>query len=236
VIGPRDTPCHYDDASRTNGQSTVKTAVLLVILPEVAVMSVVPVPCAVAKPLLSIVATLVSDDFQVTAFVMSTVVPSSSVAIAVNCFVPLEVIEALVGLIAIERKFATVTVTLVEPLIVTEVAVTLIVPYETPDSKPLFDTVATEVSSEDQLTEPVMTFVLPSLYVPVAVICLVLSTVTDGVTGVTVMLVSVGSTKNPLQLVKAKISNVVQASNGNNRLSEPLMENPRDVASYLNCV
>ena len=214
----------------------VKTAVLLVMLPEVAVMCVVPVPCAVAKPLLAIVATLVSDDFQVTAFVMSTVDPSSSVPMAVNCFVSPEVIEALVGLIAMERKFATVTVTLVEPLIVTEVAVTLIVPYETPDTKPLSDTVATVVSSEDQLTELVMFLVLPSLYVPVAVICLVLPTATDGVTGVTVMLLSVGSTKNPLQLVKAEINNVVQTNNGNNRLSEQVIENPRDLSACLNCV
>jgi hypothetical protein len=214
---------------------TVKTAVLLVVLPEVAVMCVVPVACAVAKPLLPIVATLVSDDFQVTAFVMSTVDPSSSVPMAVNCFVPSEAIEALVGLIAIERKFATVTVTLVEPLIVTEVAVTSIVPYETPVTRPLSDTVATEVSSEDQLTDPVMFFVLPSLYVPVAVICLVLSTATDGVTGVTVTLVSVGSTKNPLQLVKARINNVVHTNNVNNRLSEQVIENPRDIATFLNC-
>jgi hypothetical protein len=204
----------------------VKTALLLVTLPEVAVMCVVPVPCAVAKPLLLIVATPVSDDFQVTPSVMSTVVPSSSVAIAVNCSVSSEVIDALVGLTAIERKFATVTVTLVEPLIVTEVAVMLTVPYETPDTKPPFDTVATEVSSEDQLTEPVMFFVLPSSYVPVAVICLVLSTPTDGVTGVTVMLVSVGSTKNPSQPVKAKTSNVVHTNNGNNRLSEQLIGDP----------
>ena len=205
-------------------------------LPEVAVMCVVPVPFAVAKPLLSIVATLVSDDFQVTALVMSTVVPSSSVPIAVNCFVPSEAIEALLGLTAIERRLATVTVTLVEPLIVTEVAVTLIVPYETPDTKPPSDTVATVVSSEDQLTEPVMFFVLPSLYVPVAVICLVLPTATDGVTGVTVTLLSVGSTKNPLQLVKARINNAVQANNGNNRLSEQVIENPHDPTTFLNCV
>jgi len=213
---------------------TVKLDVLLVILPEVAVMCVVPVPCAVAKPLLSIVATLVSDDFQVTASVMSTVVPSSSVPIAVNCLVSSEVIEALVGLIAIERKSATVTVTLVDPLMVTEVAVTSRVPYETPATKPLSDTVATEVSSDDQLTEPVMFFVLPSSYVPVAVICLVLPTTTDGVTGVTVMLDSVGSTKNPLQLVKANIRTVAQANNGKDRLSEPIIESSRDVAIYLN--
>jgi len=90
------------------------------------------------------------------------------------------------------------------------------------------------VSSDDQLTEPVMFFVLPSSYVPVAVICLVLPTTTDGVTGVTVMLDSVGSTKNPLQLVKAKIRTVAQANNGKDRLSEPIIESSRDVATYLN--
>jgi len=71
----------------TIGQLTVNTAVLLVILPEVALMFAVPALCPVAKPLLSIVATLVLDDFQVTASVMSTVVPSCSVPIAVNCCV-----------------------------------------------------------------------------------------------------------------------------------------------------
>jgi hypothetical protein len=81
-----------------------------------------------------------------------------------------------------------------------------------------------------------MFLVLPSSYVPVAVICLVLPTATDGVTGVTVTLLSVGSTKNPLQLVKARINNAVQANNGNNRLSEQVIENPHDPTTFLNCV
>jgi hypothetical protein len=181
-------------------QLTISCAVLLVTLEDVATMYVVPVPCAVAKPLLLIVATLLLDELQVTASVMSTVLPSSNVPMAVNCWVWSELIETLVGLIAIERKFATVMVTLVDPLMVPDVAVTLTVPGVIPVTKPLSDSEATALSSEDQLTEPVMSLVLPSSYVPVAVICLVLPTETDGVAGVTVMLVNVGSIKNPLQL------------------------------------
>lgn len=134
-------------------------------------MEVVPVACAVAKPLLSIVATLVLEELQVTASVMSIVVPSSKVPVAVNCWVWLEVIEALLGVTAIERRFATVMVTLVEPLMVPEVAVMLTVPGAKPVTWPLFETFATATSSDDQLTELVMFLVLPSLYVPVAVIC-----------------------------------------------------------------
>ena len=59
------------------------------------------------------VATLSLDELQVTASVTSTVVPSSKVPMAVNCLVWPELIEALVGLIAIDRKLARVTVTLV---------------------------------------------------------------------------------------------------------------------------
>jgi hypothetical protein len=57
---------------------TVSTAVLLVMLPDLAVISVVPVLltlCAVASPALSIVATAVFEDDQVTELVRSTVVP-----------------------------------------------------------------------------------------------------------------------------------------------------------------
>lgn len=66
---------------------TVKVAVLLTTLPEVAVIEVlceVLTLCPVAIPVLAIVAALVLDDFQVTAFVMSTWLPFCNVPIAVN--------------------------------------------------------------------------------------------------------------------------------------------------------
>ena len=90
-------------------------------------------------------------------------------------------IEEFVGVISIETKFATVTVTLVEPLIVAEVAVTVALPGSLPLIKPAEETVKTAALLVDQLTEPVIFFVLPSSYVPVAVICRVLPMLTDGV-------------------------------------------------------
>lgn len=180
-------------------------------------MYVFPVACAVAKPLLLIVATLLLDELQVTASVMSTVVPSSNVPVAVNCLVSLEVIELLVGVTAIERKLATVMVTLVDPLMVADVAVTLAVPVAIPVTRPLSETVTTALSSEDQLTEPLMFLVLPSSYVPVAVIRLVLPTETEGVAGVTVMSFNVGLTKNPLQLVRLMVARTSDTNPSNTR-------------------
>jgi hypothetical protein len=140
--------------------------VLLVIEPDVAVISVLWVEltlCAVARPLLLIVATLVLEDCHVTASVISTVLPSFSVPIALYCTVSPEEVESLVGATVMDRRFATVTVTLVEPLIVPEVAVTLTVPTATPVTRPVSEAVASASSEEDQLTELVMFLVLPSL-------------------------------------------------------------------------
>lgn len=98
---------------------TVNTAVLLVMLPDCAVMFVVWVLvtlCAVAKPELSIVAAVVLEDVQVTESVKSVVLPFCRMPIAVNCCVWPEEIDALVGVIEIDERFATVMVTVVEPL------------------------------------------------------------------------------------------------------------------------
>ena len=68
-----------------NRVATVRVA-FPVILPEVAVMVAVPLATAVAKPvLLLIVATEVLDELQATVVVISWVVPSKNVPVAVNC-------------------------------------------------------------------------------------------------------------------------------------------------------
>jgi hypothetical protein len=77
--------------------------------------------------------------------------------------------------------------------------------------------VTTALSSEDQLTEPLMFLVLPSSYVPVAVIRLVLPTETEGVAGVTVMSFNVGLTKNPLQLVRLMVARTSDTNPSNTR-------------------
>lgn len=190
----------------------------------------VPLPCAVAKPELLIVATLVFEELHVTESVMSTWVPSSNVPMALYCKVSLEVMLESVGVIAIELRFAIVTLTLVEPLIVADVAVTLDVPGWLPLTMPVEETVKTAELAEDQLTEPVTSLVLPSLYVPVAVICSVLPVLTDGVTGVTVMLFKVGLTKNPLQLSKLIMA---RRSNGNDSRELKMKLIPKKSPSWL---
>jgi len=131
-------------------------------LPDVATMYVVPVVIAVARPALLIVATLVFEELQFTESVISTWVPSSSVPTALYCWVSPELIEEFVGVISIETRFATVTVTLVEPLIVAEVAVTVALPGSLPFIKPAEETVKTAALLDDQLTELVIFLVLPS--------------------------------------------------------------------------
>ena len=61
-----------------------------------------------------------------------------------------------------DLRFATVTVTVVEPLIVPDVAVALALPGSLAVILPLSETVKTAALPEDQLTEPVMFLVLPS--------------------------------------------------------------------------
>jgi len=130
---------------------------------------------------LLIVATLVFEELQFTESVISTWIPSSSVPTALYCWVSPELIEEFVGVISMETRFATVTLTLVEPLMVAEVAVTVALPGSLPLIKPGEETVKTAALLDDQLTEPVIFFVLPSSYVPVAVICRLLPVLTDGV-------------------------------------------------------
>ena len=93
---------------------------------------------------------------------MSTLVPSSSVPQAVYCTVSPELVESFVGVMAIELRFATVTETVVDPLIVADVAVTLADPGSLPLTIPVEETLKTASLSEDQLTEPLMFLVLPS--------------------------------------------------------------------------
>jgi hypothetical protein len=80
---------------------------------------------------------------------------------------------------------AVVTVNVVEPVTEPEVAWIVLLPGPTPLAKPVLLIVPTEVLEEVQLTEFVRFWVLPSLYLPVAVNCCVLPLAIDGFVGVT---------------------------------------------------
>jgi hypothetical protein len=79
----------FSDSTYEEGE-TVKVIALLVTLPDLAVIVVVDVlltVCAVARPELSIVATDVLEEVQVTASVRFTVFPFCRTPVAVNCAV-----------------------------------------------------------------------------------------------------------------------------------------------------
>jgi hypothetical protein len=110
--------------------------------PEVAVMFVVPVATAVARPLVLTVATEVLDDLQ--SAVTSWLVPSENVPEAANCKVfPVDRV-GLAGVTDMEDRTAGVTVKIVLPVILPEVAVMIAVPAATAAARPLLLTVATD--------------------------------------------------------------------------------------------
>jgi len=146
--------------------------VLPEIFPEVAVM-VVPVPTAtaVARPLLFTVAIDVLDELQVTCAVISRLVPSENVPVAVNGWVTPTGILGLAGVTAMEDRGGAFTVRIVLPnellleklLGSLEVAVMVVVPKARAVARPLLSTVATDGSEELQVTCVVISWVVWSL-------------------------------------------------------------------------
>ena len=148
-------------------------------------MVVVPAARVVARPLLLTVATDVLDEVQVAWAVISWVVPSENVAVAVNCWVDATDKTGLAGVTAMADKFAELTVRVVLPDTVPEVAVMVVVPVAMAVARPLLLTVATDVLDELQMTWAVISWVVPSENVPVAVNCWVAPPAMLGSVGVT---------------------------------------------------
>jgi hypothetical protein len=146
--------------------------VLAEMLPEVAVMVVVPTETAKATPVLSIVATVISDEVQVTCVVILTFVPLLYVPMALNCTMAPTGILGLTGITAMEDRVAEITVRvvlaevpLVEKLLGSvEVAVMVTVPRERVVTRPVaLSTVATNGLDELQMTCVVTSWVVWSL-------------------------------------------------------------------------
>jgi hypothetical protein len=81
----------------------------------------------------------------------------------VNCCVAPEEIDPLVGVMEMDVRFAVTTLTVVEPLIPSRVALIVADPDATPVTNPVALTVAIVISEVDQLEELVIVSVLPSL-------------------------------------------------------------------------
>jgi hypothetical protein len=166
------------------------------VLPESAAeMVVVPTARVVARPFepaaSETVAVLTSDDDQVTWSVMSCVVLSEYVPVAVNCWVLPLATDGLGGVRAMDSSVAAVTVRPVEPVLPDSAAEMVVVPTARAVARPFepaaSETVAVLTSEDDQVTWSVMSCVVPSAYVPVAVNCWVVPLAMEGSGGVTAM-------------------------------------------------
>jgi hypothetical protein len=85
-------------------------------------MVVDPVPTALASPAVLIVATAAAEELHVAVLVRFCVLPSEYVPVAVNCCVLPLVIDAFAGVTAIDTSAGGVTVSVVLPETVPEVA------------------------------------------------------------------------------------------------------------------
>jgi hypothetical protein len=145
--------------------------------PRVAVITVVPVPklprgCPVAIPLLvPIVATVVSDEDQLTWCVRLRVPPSLKVPIAVNDAVVPWAILAFTGVMESEERFNAFTLNSALPVEDPSAAEIPVFPILSAVARPLTVIEATLGADDFQVTTPVMSCVVPSENVPTAVNC-----------------------------------------------------------------
>jgi len=98
--------------------------------------------------------------------------------------------DAVPGVTAIETNTGAVTVNVVEPWIVPEVAAIVVVPGARLVASPPLLTVAIVVADEVQVAVLVRFCVVPLLYVPVAVNCCFSPAGTDGDAGASVIVVN----------------------------------------------
>jgi hypothetical protein len=130
-------------ASHVNVITPPETASVAVpvMLPDVAVIVVEPVATDVARPLeptaLLMAATPVVDELQVTAVVRFCVVLSEYVPVAANCWVVPKAMLGLMGVTVMNTSVAEVTVSVVDPDMLPDIAVTIVEPAATDVARPL---------------------------------------------------------------------------------------------------
>jgi hypothetical protein len=157
--------------------------------PALMPIMVEPVASVLANPIVPaaslMVATPIVLEVQYPDCVRSWVVPSVYVPVAVNCCGMPTGTLAVGGLMAIETSVAAVTVSTVEPEIVPEVALMVVVPIPVLMTNPVVLIVAVVMVLDAQVAFPVKFCVLPSVNVPAAVNCWVVPSAIEGFAGVT---------------------------------------------------
>ena len=119
--------------------------------------------------------------------VISCAVPSEYIPRAVNCCIIPAGMLSLAGVTSMDFRVALVTVRVVYPGIIPAMALIVAGPTERPVAMPLPFTVAIELLDEIQVTWVVISYVVPSEYVPTAENCWVVPAGMLGLAGVTDM-------------------------------------------------
>ena len=157
-----------------------------VTLPEDAVIDAEPALTPVSSPAALMVAKLVALEFHVTLFVMSVVLPSENMPLAVNDCVWPAAIEAVAGATTIDVSCSADTVAVADAVADPIVAVIVEFPAETPVTRPDELTVA-EAPIAVQVARLVTSCDVPSLYTPSADSCLLCPDAMENPAGVIVI-------------------------------------------------
>ena len=153
-------------------------------------MVVVPAAWPVAIPVTPTLAALGCDELQVAPTVTFWVLPSLKVAVAVNCCVAPTTSVGLRGVIASEVKVACVTVSPVEPVTESKLALMVVLPLAFAVAVPPF-MLATAAFDDFQAARLLRFWLLPSLNVPVAKNTLLVPEAIAALTGLTAIETSV---------------------------------------------
>jgi L-fucose mutarotase/ribose pyranase (RbsD/FucU family) len=176
------------------------SVVLSAIPPDVAEMVLLPTATAVATPAELMVAAAGAPEAQVTAAVMSLVLLSEYVPVAWKGTVVPAGADGLAGVTEMDFKVAAVTVSVVLPDALPDVAeIVVLCPAVPAVARPAALIVAAVVFDEAQVTDAVMSFVPLSEYVPVALNCTVVPPAADWMAGVTAIDVSIGGCVPPFE-------------------------------------
>ena len=141
----------------------MRAAVPGVAVPEVAVIVAAPVLTPVARPVWSMVAKFVALELHVTLLVMSVVLPSENIPLAVKACVWPVATDAVAGVTTIEVNNTEVTVAMADPDLDPIVAVIVELPAATPVTNPDELTVAYAVLAAVQVAWLVTSLEVPSL-------------------------------------------------------------------------
>ena len=145
-------------------------------LPDMAEIVVMPIPTAVAFPLVpAMVATDTAEELQVTDDVRFWVLLSEKIPVAVNCSLAPRAMEGFEGVRDMDTSVALLTVSTLDPDMLPDVAEIAVVPAAIEVANPLAPaallTTATAGTADCHVTEDVIFCVLLSEKMAVAVNC-----------------------------------------------------------------